>query len=111
MVTVLSVVLAAPLILAAIRKLSHREEVVRSYAVVGVPEDRLNSLAVILLAGAAGLIAGLFWAPIGVAATIGVVWYFLLAVAAHIRHHDQRNLAAPLVILVLAVAVLIVRAL
>jgi hypothetical protein len=110
-VTVLSVVLAAPLIFAAIRKLGHREEVVRSYAVVGVPEERLNSLAVILLAGAAGLIAGLFWAPIGVAAAIGVVCYFALAVAAHIRHHDQRNLPTPLAILALAAALLIVRAL
>ena len=55
----------------------------RSYAMVGVPEDKLNSLAVILLAGAAGLFAGLFWEPIGVAAAVGVVCYFVLAVAAH----------------------------
>jgi hypothetical protein len=111
MVTVLSLVLAAPLVFAAIRKLSHREDVVRSYAVVGVSEERLNSLAVILLAGAVGLIAGLFWAPIGVAAAIGLVCYFTLAVVAHFRHNDQRNLPAPLVLLALAAAVLIVRAL
>jgi hypothetical protein len=110
MITVLSLVLAAPLVFAAIRKLSHREDVVRSYAVVGVPEDRLNSLAVILVAGAVGLIAGLFWAPIGVAAAIGLVCYFMLAVVAHIRHDDRRNLPAPLALLALAAVVLIVRA-
>jgi xanthine/uracil/vitamin C permease (AzgA family) len=111
MATVLSLVLAAPLVFAAIRKLSHREDVVRSYAVVGVPEERLNFLAVILLAGAAGLIAGLFWAPIGVAAAIGLVCYFTLAVVAHFRYRDQRNLPAPLALLALAAALLIVRAL
>ena len=109
MVSVLSVVLAAPLVIAAIRKLSHSEDVVRSYARVGVPEDKLNSLAVILLAGAAGLIAGLFWTPIGVAAAIGVVCYFALAVTAHVRFHDERNLPTPLVILLLAAVVLILR--
>jgi DoxX-like family len=64
---------------------------------------------VILLAGAAGLVAGLFWAPVGVAATVGVVAYFTLAVAAHVRFRDQRNLPTPLAILLLAVAVLILR--
>jgi hypothetical protein len=37
MIAVLSIVLAAPLIFAAIRKLSHRDDVVRSYRRVGVP--------------------------------------------------------------------------
>jgi DoxX-like family len=111
MIAVLSVVLAAPLVVAAIRKLTHREDVVRSYERVGVPEERLDSLAVILLAGAAGLIAGLFWAPVGIAAAIGVVCYFALAVAAHIRFHDERNLPTPLAILLLAAAVLLLRVL
>jgi hypothetical protein len=109
MVTVLSVVLAAPLVFAAIRKLGHSEDVVRSYARVGVPEDKLNALAVILLAGAAGLIGGLFWDPIGVAAALGLVLYFVLAVAAHIRFHDGQRLPTPLVILALATALLIMR--
>jgi hypothetical protein len=109
MVTVLSAVLAAPLIFAAIRKLGHSEDVVRSYARVGVPEDKLDILALILLAGVAGLIAGLFWDPIGIAAALGLVLYFALAVAAHIRFHDWQPLPTPLVILALAAAVLIMR--
>ena len=109
MIVVLSVVLAALLVFAAIRKLGHRPDVVRAYARVGVPENKLGVLALILLAGAAGLIAGLAWEPIGIAATVGLVCYFVLAVAAHIRFHDERHLPTPVVILLLAVGALILR--
>jgi uncharacterized membrane protein len=102
-----SVLLAALLVFAAVRKLSHRPEVVATYTRVGVPEDRLNSLAWILLAGAAGLIAGLVWRPIGVAAGIGLVVYFVLAIASHIRAGDLRNLPVPVVMELLAVASLV----
>jgi hypothetical protein len=104
-----SVLLAALLAFAATRKLSHRPEVVATYVRVGVPEEKLDYLAVILLAGAAGLLLGLFWEPIGVAAATGVVLYFLLAVAAHVRAHDEENLPTPVVILLLAVAALALR--
>jgi hypothetical protein len=106
---IVSTLLAAALAFAAIRKLSHRPEVVATYVRVGVPEDRLDYLAMVLLVGAAGLIAGLFWAPIGVAAAIGVVCYFVLAVAAHIRANDVENLPTPLAIELIAVAALILR--
>jgi DoxX-like family len=52
---VVSLLLAALLSYAAIRKLGHSEPVVATYARVGVPEDKLDYLAAILLAGAAGL--------------------------------------------------------
>jgi DoxX-like family len=104
-----SILLAAALAYAAVRKLSHRPDVVRSYARVGVPDDKLDSLAFILLAGAAGLLAGLLWAPIGTAATVGVIAYFVLAIAAHIRAHDIENLPTPLVIELLAVTALVLR--
>lgn len=106
---IVSILLAALLVFAAIRKLSHREEVVRTYLRVGVPEDKLDYLATILLAGAGGLILGLFWAPIGVAAGVGVICYFLVAIAAHIRADDARNLPTPVAIAVIAGAALAVR--
>lgn len=93
----------------AVRKLGHRPEVVRTYERVGVAEGRLNALAVILLVGAAGLVLGLAWAPIGVAAGIGLVSYFVLAVGAHIRAHDQRSLPTPLVMLLLSITALVLR--
>ena len=104
---VISALLAALLVFAAARKLSHRPEVVATYTRVGVPEDRLDLLAWILIAGAAGLLAGLAWHPIGAAAGIGLVVYFLLAVGAHLRAGDARNLPVPVAMELLAIASLI----
>ncbi|MFI6318426.1 DoxX family protein [Nonomuraea sp. NPDC050556] len=104
---IVSVLLAALMAYAAVRKLSHREEVVAAYARAGVPEERLNLLAVILLAGAAGLLAGLVWAPLGIAAAIGTIGYFAVACAAHIRSGDTSHMLTPAVLLALAVAVLV----
>jgi hypothetical protein len=106
---VLSVLLASVLALSAVRKLGHRPEVVATYTRVGVPEERLDHLALILLAGAAGLVAGLAWAPLGVAAAAGVVAYFVLAVIAHVRAGDTAHVATPAVILALGVAALALR--
>jgi hypothetical protein len=105
-----SSLLAALLAFSAIRKLSHRPEVVATYTRVGVPEDKLDHLALILLAGAAGLVLGLFWGPLGVAAAVGLVVYFLLAIGAHIRAHDAAHVATPALIELLAVAALVLRA-
>ena len=102
-------VLAALLGYTAVGKMSHRPEVVRSYARVGVPENRLNQLALVLVAGAAGIVFGLVWPPIGVAAGIGLVGYFLLAIGAHVRSADARHLPTPVLMLVLAAAVLALR--
>jgi hypothetical protein len=104
---IISVLLAALLVFAAVRKLSHRPEVVATYTRVGVPEDKLDYLAWILLAGAAGLLAGLAWPPIGIAAGVGLVVYFLLAIASHVRANDARNLPTPVVMELLAVASLV----
>jgi hypothetical protein len=106
---VVSVLLAALLAWAAVRKLSHRERIVQSYLRVGVPEDKLNYLAVILLAGAAGLVLGLWWAPLGVAAAIGVICYFIGAVAFHVRSGDTANLPTPLAFAATAVVALVLR--
>jgi DoxX-like family len=104
-----SVLLAGLLAFSAIRKLSHQERFVQGYIRVGVPEDKLDYLSLILLAGAAGLVLGLFWAPIGVAAAIGVVLYFLAAIAFHIRADDAEHLPTPLVIAAIAAATLVLR--
>jgi hypothetical protein len=104
-----SALLAALLAFTAVRKLSHREDVVASYTRVGVPEQKLNYLATILLAAAAGLIIGLAWAPIGVAAGAGLIVYFIVAITAHIRAHDEKHLPTPLMMEAIAIAALILR--
>jgi DoxX-like family len=107
---VVSSLLAAFLAFSAIRKLSHRPEVVATYTRVGVPEEKLHYFALILLAGASGLVVGLFWGPIGVAAAVGLVIYFLLAIGAHIRAGDAVHLPVPVVIELMALAALVLRA-
>ena len=104
-----SVLLAALLAFSAIRKLSHRPEVVEAYLRAGVPEDKLNYLAITLLAGAAGLVVGLFWDPLGLAAALALVVYFLVAMAFHLRAGDAEHLPTPLVMELLATAALVLR--
>jgi DoxX-like family len=106
---VISGVLAGLLVLSASIKLTRREPYVQGYLRVGVPEDKLNYLAAILLAGAAGLILGLFWEPIGIAAAAALVCYFLVAIASHIRADDAKNLPNPLVMALLAVGALVLQ--
>jgi hypothetical protein len=104
---VVSVLLAALLAVTAARKLSHRPAVVATYRRVGVPEERLNLLAVLLLAGAVGLNAGLWWTPVGVAAAAALVAYFLLAIGAHLRAGDAANAPMPALYLALSGAALV----
>jgi|SRR5215475_13473461 len=104
MTIAVSLVLAALLLITAIRKLAHAPAVVATYRRVGVPEERLNLLALILLGGAGGLVAGLWWQLLGAAAACGLVAYFVLAVAAHVRYHDLKPLPTPLAFLALSAA-------
>ena len=104
---VISTLLAAVLGYAAVRKLSHRPEIVATYTRVGVPEAKLDYLAAILILGAAGLIAGLAWPPLGIAATTALIGYFSLAIGAHVRARDLANLPTPLLIILLTGATLV----
>ena len=104
-----SILLAALLAFSAVRKLGHRPEVVRTYTRVGVPEDKLDYLAVVLLVGAAGLLLGLLWTPIGIVAAAAVLCYFVVAIGFHVRAHDARNAPAPLAIGLIAAVTLILR--
>jgi hypothetical protein len=99
-----SVLLAAGLSYSAAMKLTHRPEVVASYARAGVPEGWLNRLAGLLFLASAALVAGIFWEPLGLATTAALVAYFAVAVSFHIRSGDERSLPTPVAMLVLATA-------
>jgi hypothetical protein len=101
-----SVLLASLIAYSAIRKLSHRPAVVETYLRAGVPEEWLDRLAIVLIAGAAGLLAGLAWAPIGIAAAAALTAYFLVAVAFHVRANDAEHVPTPLTIALLAAVAL-----
>ncbi len=107
---IVSVVLALALVVSAAMKLQQNPQVVAPiHDVVGVPMRWFAVLAALELAGAAGLVIGLWWAPLGIAAAIGVVAYFVGAVIAHLRVHDTKGVAGPIGPLLLAIATLVLR--
>ncbi|MFI6079454.1 DoxX family protein [Streptomyces sp. NPDC051217] len=105
---IVSVLLAALLVFSAIGKLRRDPAQMKTMRQVGFPEDRVWSLAAAETAGAVGLVAGLFVWPLGVAAAVGVIVYFIGAGAAHLRVRDT-NIAAPVIILLVAAADLALR--
>ena len=103
---VVSSLLGRPLTVSAALKLTHRRKVVEGYRIAGVPETWLNGLAALLLAAAAGLIVGLWWPIASIAAAVGLVVYFVLAVGFHIRAKDTAHAITPAVLACVAAAVL-----
>ena len=92
-----------------INKLVKNETIMKGMDAVGVPRDKVWMLGVLELAAALGLVAGIFWWPIGVAAAIGVIVYFIGAIVAHVRVSDTKGLGAPAVLLVVGIAALVLR--
>ncbi|MEV6873276.1 DoxX family protein [Amycolatopsis sp. NPDC051128] len=75
----------------------------------GVPESWWPWLGAAKAAGAVGLVAGLFVAPIGVAAAIGLVLYFTGALVTVARARSYAHLAFPLIYVAPVVASLALR--
>lgn len=83
--------------------------VLANMAEVGVPLSWLPALATLKAAGAVGLVIGIFGVRIiGVAAAMGLVLFFLGAVATHVRARVFHNLAFPVTYLLLSIASLVV---
>ena len=107
--TIVCGLLAAALVMSGRAKLVKVNTVIAAMAKVRFPPDKLWLLAAAEIAGAAGLVAGLFWWPLGIAAATGVIAYFTGAVASHLRVHDK-DIAPAAVLLLAAVAALTLRA-
>src|SRR5829696_4868811 len=76
---------------------------------VRVPRRALIPLAVLKIAGALGLLIGIGVPPIGVAAAIGLILFYIGAITAHIRVHDYSSIPFPGTFLLLAIASLALR--
>lgn len=60
-------------------------QVLTNMAKAGVPESWLTNLALLKAAGAVGLLVGFVVPPIGVAAAVGVILFFIGAIITHVR--------------------------
>jgi hypothetical protein len=108
---VIGILLAAVLVASAVAKLTQNKGIVESLTGVGVPLRMFPFLAACEIAGALGLLIGLWYAPLGIAAAIGLVLYFIGAVGTHLRKRDFKGLPTAAVILVAAAVTLALRAL
>lgn len=107
---IIAVVLALSLLASAALKLRRDPRVIESiHETVGVPLRFLPHLAALEIAAAAGLLIGVAWAPLGVAAAAGAVLYMIGAVISHARVQDLKGMANPTLPLALAVAALVTR--
>lgn len=109
---IIAVIVSFLLVGSGVAKLRRVPNVVHGvHEVVGVPLRWLPWLAACEFAGAAGMLIGIVWPPLGIAAAIGVVIYFIGAIVGHLRVKDFKGLPAPTVFLLFAIAVLVVRSL
>ena len=104
--TVFAIVFALAVAASATAKLRRADNVTTSLAGAGVPESWFNRLALLQLAGAVGLLVGIWWRPLGIAAAIGLVLYFAGAVVFHVRARDFKGMPMPIVLLVPSAAAL-----
>ncbi len=73
---------------------------------VGVPMKYFPLLAACEFAGALGLVLGIWWPPLGIAAAIGLVLYFVGAVVSHLRAGDFEGIGPAAFMLVIAAGAL-----
>lgn len=91
----LSVLLAAACLVPAVAKLGSHPKMLASAGHFGIPWSRYRLIGVAELAAAAGVIAGLSWLPIGIAAASGMAVLLVGALTTHRRSGDRLQEAAP----------------
>lgn len=103
---ILAAVEAAILLASAVAKFTRPPRLVDQMSTLQLPSAILPFLGITQIAGAGGLIIGIWWGPLGIAAAVGVTLYFLGAVVTHLRVRDFNGITPAAGLAVLA-AVLI----
>jgi len=107
-----TILLAAMAAFSGVAKIRRDPRIVRViHEVIGVPLRYFPLLAACEFAGALGLVLGIWWPPLGVAAGIGLVLYFVGAVGSHLRVGDVKGIGPAAFMLAVAVAALVMRVL
>src|SRR5207248_3820517 len=107
MFVTISLLLAVSCLLPAVGKLTGQAKMRKSAAHFGIPWPRYRLIGVAELAAAAGILIGLWWHPLGVAAAAGMVLLVLGAIITHRKAADSvKEMAPALLALLLTLAYL-----
>ncbi|GLY26416.1 DoxX family protein [Micromonospora sp. NBRC 101691] len=108
----LTVILASVLIAVALPKLLGQLEMRNRMARIGVSAGLTRTIGILEIAGIAGLLLGLLWWPIGVAAAVGLTLLLIGAAVYHIRAKDPVPMAVvPVAFAVAAAAIAVMHVL
>jgi hypothetical protein len=107
---VITILLAAMATFSGIGKIRRDARIVHvMHEVVGIPLKYFPPLAACEFAGALGVVLGIWWPLLGMAAGIGLVIYFLGASVSHLRVGDVKGIGPAAFMLVVAAAALALR--
>ena len=95
MFVTISLLLAAACLLPAAAKLTGPPKMRKSAAHFGIPWPRYRLIGVAELAAAAGILIGLWWHPLGLAAAAGMALLLLGAIITHRKADDSAKEMAP----------------
>src|SRR5215831_3503191 len=102
---VMAILFPAMLVFSCLGKIRRDARQVRVvHEIVGVPLTYFPLLAACEFAGALGLVLGIWWPALGVAACIGLILYFVGAIVSHLRVGDVKGVGPAVFMLVLAAA-------
>jgi uncharacterized membrane protein YphA (DoxX/SURF4 family) len=86
---VVTVIVAAMVAFSGVMKIRrHPRAVSIIHETIGVPLKYFPLLALCEISGALGLVLGIFWPLVGVAAGVFLALYFIGAILSHLRVHD-----------------------
>jgi uncharacterized membrane protein YphA (DoxX/SURF4 family) len=95
MFVTISLLLAVACLLPAAGKLTGQPRMRKSAAHFGIPWSRYRLIGIAELAAAAGIVIGLWWHPLGVAAAAGMTMLLAGAIIAHRKAADSAKEMAP----------------
>ncbi|ANN19396.1 hypothetical protein SD37_29770 [Amycolatopsis orientalis] len=106
---VLSSLLAAIFAVLGVAKVLRQPSLVARTERLGFGVRAIQGIGALEVAGAAGLVAGLFWPPLGIAAAIGLVALLIGAAVAHLRAGDGgKDVVPPLWLALIAAATAVI---
>ncbi|MER5409119.1 DoxX family protein [Streptomyces sp. NPDC002769] len=91
---ILSALLALVSLAAGAPKAQLKGDVPDGLVAKGLSSSQVRLIGLAELAAAAGLVTGIWWQPLGIAAAVGMAVLFLGAISYHLKWGDYRDSAA-----------------